>query len=57
MSALGQKTTWQNMFLSQYTIFPSGSITLVSVVISGKKLLGNPKLPKVSTYMVARLRT
>jgi len=45
------------MFLSQDTIFPSGSVTLVSIVLSGKKLPGNPKLPKVSTYMVARLRT
>jgi len=25
--------------------------------MSGKKLPGKPKLPKVSTYMVARFRT
>jgi len=25
--------------------------------MSGKKLPGKPKLPKVSTYMVARLKT
>jgi len=44
------------MFLFHDTIFPSGSATLV-VVTSGKKLPGKPKLPKVSTYMVARFRT
>jgi len=38
-------------------IFPSGSVTLVSIAMSGKKLPGNPKLPKVLTYVVARLRT
>jgi len=40
------------MFLSQDTIFLSGSVTLVSIVTSGKKLPGNPKLPKVSTYNI-----
>jgi len=45
------------MFLSQDTIFPNGSVKLVSIVMSGKKLPGNRKLPKVSAYMVARLRT
>jgi len=39
------------MFLSHGTIFPSGSVTLVStLVMSGKKLPGKPKLPKVSTF-------
>jgi len=42
VSALGQKTTKKNMFLSQDTIFPIGSVTLVSIVMSGKKLPGNP---------------
>jgi len=42
------------MFLSHDTIFPSGLVTLASIVMSGKKLPGNPKLPKVLTYMVAR---
>jgi len=39
-------------------IFPSGTVLLVStVVMSAKKLPGKTKLPKVSTYMVARFRT
>jgi len=46
------------MFLSHNTIFPSGSVTLVStVVMSGKELPGKAELPKVSTYVVARSRT
>ena len=47
------------MFLSHGTIFPSGSVTIVSSnhIMSGKKLPGKPKLPKVSTYMIARFRT
>jgi len=45
------------MFLFHDTIFPSGSVALVSIVMSGKKLPGKPKLPKVLTYMVARFRT
>jgi len=40
------------MFLSNGTIFPSGSVTLV---MSGKKLPGKPKLTKV--LMIARFRT
>jgi len=41
------------MFLSHSTIFQSGSVTLVSVVVMlGKKLSGKPKLPKVSTYFI-----
>jgi len=39
-----------DMFSSHGTIFSSGSVTLVSIVMSGKKKLpGKPKLPKVST--------
>jgi len=34
------------MFLFHDTIFSSGSVTLVSIVMSGKKLPGKPKLPK-----------
>jgi len=45
------------MFLSHDTVFPSDLDTLVSIAMSGKKLPGNPKLPKVSTCLVAGLRT
>jgi len=37
---------WWNMFLFHDTIFSSGSVTLVSIVKSGKKIPGKPKLPK-----------
>jgi len=46
------------MFLFHDTIFPSDSVTLTnSSLLSGKKLPDKPKLPKVSTYVVARFRT
>jgi len=44
------------MFLSHDTIFPTDSVTLVSIVMSHEKFLV-PKLPNVSTYMVARIKT
>jgi len=44
------------MFLFHGTIFPSALVTLVSGNI-WQKLPGNPKLPKVSTYMFARFST
>jgi len=44
------------VFLSHGTILPSGSVTLVSSDV-WQKLPGKPKLPKVSTYMIARFRT
>jgi len=34
------------MFLFHDTIFSSGSVTLVGIVMSGKKIPGKPKLPK-----------
>jgi len=56
VSVLGQMTT-----LAEYVFVPRQDIskwfTPVSIVMCGKKRPGNPKLPKVSTYMVARLRT